>query len=174
MWTQYPSANYAYRILGTFIKISIIYNSPAVVIVCFWSTKDILTTKLLKNKWKLVLRIALFVYRMVTYLYRNKTKCNALVGTGFVSRYRHCPPPPFDFWLCTINVMGKKSLRCRSIATPTPRPSSLSPPPPPTKKKKKKETKKEEEEKTVTPLGTDPNPEQIFKGHYILFFLTSL
>ena len=30
------------------------------------------------------------------------------------------PQPPFDLWLCTINAMGKRSLRCRPLAPPPP------------------------------------------------------
>ena len=63
------------------------------------------------------------------------------------SHHAHPDWPPFDFWLCTINVMGKKSLRCSPLFPPPPRwrspPPPLPPPhrPPPPKKKKKKKKK---------------------------------
>ena len=44
--------------------------------------------------------------------------------------------PPFDFCLCKINVMGKKSLRCRPLGPPDEGlPPPFAPSPPPKKKK---------------------------------------
>ena len=50
-----------------------------------------------------------------------------MVGLCLPPPHSHHCPPPFDFWLCIINVMGKNLLRCLPLDSPLRR-RSASPP----------------------------------------------